>query len=115
REGGQALAAVWLGGLPPSGRLPFAIPTSADHLPSFDPDATAITYDLWHGQWKLDRDGHAPAYPFGFGLSYTSFALRDAAVSGDGTERRVRVTVANTGTRDGADVVQVYGGLQGSV
>src|SRR5262249_28819662 len=88
--------------------------TSAAHLPAFDPDATAITYDLWHGQWKLDRDGHGAAYPFGFGLSYTSFEIRDASVSGDGAERRVRCMVANTGSRDGTDVVQVYGGLPGS-
>jgi beta-glucosidase len=113
-EGGHALADVLLGTVAPSGRLPFAIPTSASHLPSFDPDATAITYDIWHGQWKLDRDGHAAAYPFGFGLSYTSFELRDASVSGDGVERRVHCEVANTGARDGADVVQVYGGLPGS-
>jgi beta-glucosidase len=113
-EGGHALADVLLGEVSPSGRLPFAIPTSAAHLPAFDPDATAITYDLWHGQWKLDRDGHAPAYPFGFGLSYTSFELGDATVAGDGVERRVRCTVTNTGRRDAADVVQVYGGLPGS-
>jgi hypothetical protein len=110
-EGGHALADVLLGAAEPGGRLPFAVPTTADHLPAFDPDASTITYDLWHGQWKLDRDGHAPAYPFGFGLSYTTFALRDAAVEGDGLERRVRCTVANTGRRDGADVVQVYGGM----
>jgi beta-glucosidase len=113
-EGGHALADVLLGTVAPSGRLPFAIPTSSAHLPAFDPDATAITYDLWHGQWKLDRDGHTAAYPFGFGLSYTSFELRDASVSGDGVERRVRCTVANTGARDGVEVVQVYGGLPGS-
>jgi beta-glucosidase len=113
-EGGHALADVLLGRVAPSGRLPLAIPTSPAHLPSFDPDATAITYDLWHGQWKLDRDGNAAAYPFGFGLSYTSFELRDASVSGDGVERRVRCTVANTGARDGVEVVQVYGGLPGS-
>jgi len=110
-EGGHALADVLFGTASPGGRLPFAIPTAAEHLPSFDPDATAIRYDLWHGQWKLDRDGHPAAYPFGFGLTYTSFALRDAGVAGDGLERRVRCVVENTGGRDGAEVVQVYGGL----
>jgi beta-glucosidase len=113
-EGGHALADILLGRAGPSGRLPFAIPTTGDHLPAFDPDATAIRYDLWHGQWKLDRDGNVAAYPFGFGLAYTSFALRNTTVSGAGTERRVRCTVANTGARDGAEVVQVYGGLPGS-
>jgi beta-glucosidase len=110
-EGGHALADVLVGRVAPSGRLPFAIPTSTGHLPTFDPDATAITYDLWHGQWKLDRDCHAAAYPFGFGLSYTTFEIRDARIGGTGPERRVRCTVANTGGRAAADVIQVYGGL----
>jgi beta-glucosidase len=113
-EGGHALADVLLGRAAPGGRLPFAIPTDAGHLPSFDPDATAVTYDLWHGQWKLDRDGEAAAFPFGFGLTYTTFALRDAALTGDGVDRRVRCTVANTGARDGSEVVQVYAGLPDS-
>ncbi len=40
-----------------------------------DPDADAVVYDLFHGQWKLDRDGIAPHRPFGAGLGYTTFAL----------------------------------------
>ena len=47
------------------------------HLPFFDRDATAITYDKWFGQRLLDRDGHTAAFPLGFGLSYTDFALSD--------------------------------------
>jgi beta-glucosidase len=113
-EGGHALADVLLGRRAPSGRLPFAIPTSAAHLPPFDPDATAITYDLWHGQWKLDRDQNAPAYPFGFGLTYTTFRLGSARIEGEGTQRTVRCSVTNTGTRDGTDVIQVYGSLPDS-
>ena len=113
-EGGHALADVLLGRAEPGGRLPFAVPADAAHLPPFDRDATRATYDLWHGQWKLDRDRHAAAFPFGFGLGYTTFALRDAHVGGQGMERVVRVTVANTGARTGTDVVQVYGGLPGS-
>ena len=113
-EGGHALADVVLGKCNPSGRLPFAIPRSPDHLAHFDRDATKETYDLWHGQWKLDRDGNEAAYPFGYGLSYTTFALDDVQVSGKTTEGRVAVKVSNTGTRVGATVVQVYGGLAGS-
>lgn len=110
-EGGHAIADVLLGRAVPSGRLPFAIPTASEHLAPFDRDATAATYDLFHGQWLLDRDANLPAYPFGFGLSYTTFALGDVALAGVGPERIVRVTIENTGTRRGADVVQVYGGL----
>ncbi|SFD40307.1 glycoside hydrolase family 3 protein [Streptomyces aidingensis] len=108
--GGHALADVLTGARNPSGRLPFSVPVSADHLPPFDRDATAVTYDRFHGQRLLDRLGVAPAFPHGFGLSYTTFALEEVTAAlhgGDGL--RLTVRVANTGDRDGRHVVQVYG------
>ncbi len=109
-EGGNALADVLLGETDPSGRLPFAIPTSEEHLPFFDRNATSITYDRWHGQRLLDRLGVAAAFPFGYGLSYTTFELSEATVQKTGTETASAVvTVTNTGARDGRHVVQVYG------
>ena len=107
-EGGHALADVLLGNVEPSGRLPFSVPTDEGHLPPFDPDALAVTYDAWHGYWLLERDGHAPAYPFGFGLSYTDLTLRDATAQRDGDEVVVTVTAANRGERPGVEVAQVY-------
>lgn len=108
-EGGHALADVLLGDAEPSGRLPFAIPTSEDHLPYFDRDAVAITYDRWHGQRLLDRLGVDAAFPLGFGLSYTEFTIDDAVAEQTGTETAdVTVTVVNTGNRAGRHVVQVY-------
>ena len=111
-EGGHALADVVLGNASPSGRLPFTIPTDEDHLPHWDPDATREVYDLWHGHWKLTRDGHAPAFPFGFGLSYTTFELTRFEVH-SGAQLAV-VDVTNTGGRDAHTVVQIYGGVPGS-
>lgn len=113
-EGGHALARVLLGKVNPSGHLPFAVPTHASHLADFDRDATAITYDLWHGQWKLDRDGHAAALPFGFGLSYTTFSIVDASARSDGDAFIVTAAITNTGTRPGSALVQVYAGLPDS-
>lgn len=116
-EGGHALADVLLGVVNPSGRLPFVVPTDEAHLPHWAPDADTETYDLWHGHWLLARGGHAPAYPFGFGLSYTTFAVQGLDVRLVEREPNgfggavATVTVANTGARDGATVVQVYGGL----
>lgn len=109
-EGGHALADVLTGRQNPSGRLPFSIPTSDEHLPFFDRDATSITYDRFHGQRLLDRLGVEAAYPHGFGLSYTTFSIVDAVVV-DGGERgpQVRVTVHNNGDIDGRHVVQIYG------
>ncbi len=108
-EGGHALADVLLGHVVPSGHLPFSIPNDESHLPHWDPDAETEVYDLWHGHWKLTRDGHQAAYPFGFGLSYTTFSLRTLAVEVDGTG--AQVTVTNTGDVDADAVVQFYAGV----
>jgi len=109
-EGGRALADVLTGAQNPSGRLPFSIPTSAEHLPFFDRSATRITYDRFHGQRLLDRLGVAPAFPHGFGLAYTTFSIDEVTVGAPGEAGvRLAVRVANTGDRDGRHVVQVYG------
>ncbi|MGE5289798.1 MAG: beta-glucosidase family protein [Micromonosporaceae bacterium] len=114
-EGGSALADVLTGAAEPGGRMPVATPTDPAHLPVFDPGARHITYDRWWGQRKLDRDGHQAAYPLGFGLGYTTFALTGLEVAGaeplavDGSGGvSVSVTVTNTGAREGSTVVQLY-------
>jgi len=111
-EGGSALADVLFGRVNPSGKLPFSIAKNADDLPFFDRDAAAIEYDRWHGYTKLEREGVVPAFPFGFGLSYTSFSCSApvAVVDEAGDVVELRFEVSNTGERDGAAVVQVYGG-----
>lgn len=108
-EGGNGLADVLVGAAEPGGRLPFVIPTDAAHLPYFDKDADVATYDLFHGQWLLDRDGHAPQFPFGAGAGYTRFELGDAVVRGGGAG--VTIDVANTGTRSGSTVVFAFAGV----
>lgn len=113
-EGGHALAELVFGEVNPSGRLPLTIPKSEDHLPEFDPDARTVEYDLWHGYRKLQRDRHAPAFPFGFGLSYTRFDYRKIRATRTDGSTAVTVTVANTGERDGAEVVQIYASMPGS-
>jgi len=113
-EGGRALADVLLGVEEPGGRLPFAIPTRAEHLPDFDPDAEAIVYDLWHGQWKLDRDGHAPAFPFGFGLGYAEISIEEVRLERRGDGHVVLGRLRNEGDRPGSEVVQVSAGRAAS-
>ncbi len=107
-EGGHALADVLFGARDATGRLPFTVPSAETHLPVFDRDASHFVYDRWHGWWKLERDGNAPAYPFGFGLSYTAFDLASASAEIAESTIRVTVIVRNTGARPGSDVVQVY-------
>jgi beta-glucosidase len=116
-EGGHALADVLLGIAEPGGRLPFAMPADPAHLPHFDPAARSIPYDRWWGQRLLDRDGHAAAWPLGFGLGYSRFTLRSVAIETlQPAEQRavVAVDVANIGERAGATVVQLYAEAAGA-
>jgi beta-glucosidase len=114
QEGGAALAEVLLGKVSPSGRLPYALPRSADHLPCFEPRAAEVDYDLWHGYRLLQREGHRSAFPFGYGLSYTSFAYEELTLllqEGEGgmPQLELGLTVRNTGAMAAGHVVQIYG------
>ncbi|MBI5285247.1 MAG: glycoside hydrolase family 3 C-terminal domain-containing protein [Chloroflexi bacterium] len=114
-EGGRALADVLLGRVNPTGRLPFTVPRDAGHLPYFDREATSITYDLFHGQWLLDRDGHEARYPFGFGLSYGPPAVvQDVAADAGKAGVSVSARLVSHGAHDATEVVQVYAGARGS-
>lgn len=110
-QAGEGLAGVLLGVVNPSARLPFSVPVEEADLPPFDRQAKSFRYTRWHGWWHLQKQGRAPAFPFGFGLSYTTFALGRADVSKDGDAITVSGVLRNTGTRDGADVVQIYAQL----
>lgn len=117
-EGGHALADVLLGRVNPGGRLPCTFPKRAEDLPVFDREAKTITYDLWHGYRKLARDGVEPAFPFGFGLSYTEWQHSNLRLEKQqlGAHDTVRVTIeiTNRGAVAGDEVVQLYVSALGS-
>ena len=93
---GEAVADVLFGDYNPSGKLPLTFYRSTDDLPDFlDYTMTNRTYRYFKGE---------PLFAFGYGLSYTTFNV-SAPTYGD---NKVRVTVKNTGQRDGDEVVQVY-------
>ena len=105
-EGGRAVADVLFGDHNPSGRLPVTFPIAEGQLP--------LTYrhkPTGRGDDYLDLTGQ-PLFPFGFGLSYTTFDYTALAVEpaqiGTGGTARIRCTVKNTGSRAGAEVVQLY-------
>jgi beta-glucosidase len=111
-EGGHAFADILLGKVNPSGKLPCVFAARPEDLPDYDMNAKAITYDLWHGYRKLERDGAIPAFPFGFGLSYTTFEfdhlrLSDVSLSAPDT-LTASLEVTNSGSVVGETVVQVY-------
>jgi beta-glucosidase len=111
--GGAALAHVLFGDVDPGGRLPVTFPASTNEYPTSN-DATAnngleVTYNegVFVGYRWYDENHVTPAYPFGFGLSYTTFRYSALHING----ATVRVTVTNTGRRTGIAVPQLYLGL----
>ncbi|MGH7813139.1 MAG: beta-glucosidase family protein [Candidatus Binataceae bacterium] len=112
-EGGRALAKLLFGDESPSAKLPFTVPASADDLPFFDRTAKSIEYGPYHGYTLMERSGRTPAFPFGFGLSYSRFAYRAlrARRSRDGIE--AQVSVSNIGGVEADEIVQLYVGFPG--
>jgi beta-glucosidase len=108
QEGGTALASLLLGDISPSGKLPFSVARDLAHYPFFDKDADTITYDLWHGYSKFERDGITPRYCFGHGLSYASFAYEEVSVSRTVDTINLSIKVTNTGKVEADEVVQTY-------
>lgn len=108
QEAGSALADVLLGVAEPGGRLPTTWPVSAGDCPvlSVTPSGGLLRYDegVFIGYRAWQRAGVAPRYPFGHGDGYTSWAYEQLAVE----DYRVTVTVRNTGTRPGREVIQLY-------
>ncbi|HET9372016.1 MAG TPA: glycoside hydrolase family 3 N-terminal domain-containing protein, partial [Vicinamibacterales bacterium] len=105
-QGGPALADVIFGDANPAGRLPITFPVSEGQLPlSYNHKPTG------RGDDYVDLTGMA-LFPFGHGLSYTTFAYSDLRIDraemGAGESTTVRCTVTNTGTREGDEVVQLY-------
>ncbi len=111
-EGGHAIADVVFGDADPGGRLPVTFPRDEAGLPPFDHESFSVTYGFLHGYRYLDAALTEPEYPFGFGLSYTTFSLTNLQVTQTSTANggviAATVDVTNTGARSGSTVVQVY-------
>ncbi len=105
QECGRAVADVLFGEVNPGGKLPISIPRSAGHLPVYyNHKPSARRGYLW--------DDVSPLYPFGYGLSYTTFKLANVRLAKKkipvNGSTLVRVDVTNTGQRTGSEVVQLY-------
>lgn len=125
QQGGQALAEILYGKVNPSGKLPITIDKHIEDNPSYasypDPAAyrgdnalTEMTYSegLYMGYRGYDKKHAKPLYPFGFGLSYTTFDYSDLKLSSNvmapGATLNVRFTLTNTGDKAGFEVAQLY-------
>jgi beta-glucosidase len=113
-EGGTAMARLLFGEVNPSGKLPFSIPTDVRHLPEFDEKAERVEYGPYHGYTKLEKEGHRPAFAFGFGLSYTTFEVSNPRFSVQGDRILAKAEVTNTGKVFGEEVIQLFVGFEGS-
>lgn len=115
-EGGTALAKILFGEVNPSGKLPMSFPRKLEDVPAqklgeYPGDGTTVHYNegIYVGYRYYDTYKVAPLFPFGHGLSYTTFGYDDLSVAPAGKDRvTVRFTVRNTGKRAGAEVAQVY-------
>jgi beta-glucosidase len=105
QETGRAVAGVLFGDVNPGGKLPISIPRSAGHLPAF------------YNAKPMARRGYlfddvSPLYAFGYGLSYTTFALENVRLAktaiARGATAHAFADVTNTGSRDGSETVQMY-------
>jgi beta-glucosidase len=120
QEGGTALAQLLFGEFSPSGKLPMTFdrrweenPAHDTYYPKSGDKKVAYTEGVFVGYRGYDKSGVKPLFPFGYGLSYTTFAYKNLTVSPStsaGQSVEVRFEVTNTGSRAGSEVAQVYVG-----
>ncbi len=113
---GTALGEIVFGDVNPSGKLVQSFPMAESDLPPFDNTTTGdVSYGYYHGYRWLERQGKAPRYPFGYGLSYTTFAYSNLQVVNSPLSEigtlTVKVDVQNTGPVAGSEVAQLYVGF----
>ena len=116
QEEGNAIADVLTGKVNPSGKLPFTIAaryedySSSANFPSSNGNPAEVEYkeDVFVGYRHFDKVDITPTYPFGYGLSYTSFKYNNMTVKSDGDSITVCITVKNIGKHSGKESVQLY-------
>ena len=117
-EGGNALANILYGKVNPSGKLPFSIARNDTDYPFFNPYTLKIDYGYYHGYTLFEKRDIEVAYPFGYGLSYTSFAYDSLKIAAPQLDKtgvlKTSVNITNTGKVYGEEIVQLYVGFKHS-
>ncbi len=113
-EGGTVLGELIFGEVNFSGKLPQSFPVSENDLPAFDNTSATVTYNYYHGYRHLDKNGTEALFPFGYGLSYTTYSYSNLTIAEStvtkNTALMVNVDVENTGVMNGEEIVQLYVG-----
>jgi beta-glucosidase len=118
QEGGRATADLLVGAAVPGGKLPVTFPARESDAPTATSplrypgvnNQEDYSEGIFVGYRWYDQNNITPLFPFGFGLSYTTFAYSHLKTKSDGKTPRVQFTVTNTGSRTGTEVAQVYVG-----
>jgi len=117
QEGGIALAQILFGEYSPSGKLPMSFERRLEDSSTYQsyysqPGTSSVAYTegIFLGYRHYDRSSIKPLFPFGYGLSYTTFQYSDLQVSRGAGNVRVSFAIKNTGHRQGSEVAQVYVG-----
>lgn len=115
QAGGTALAEILFGAVNPSGHLPVSFERRAQDNPTFNnyypqPDSVRIVYKegIFVGYRGYQQEHIAPLFPFGFGLSYTTFKFSNLSIKPAGATATISFDITNTGLRTGKEVAQVY-------
>ena len=116
---GAALADIVFGDVNPSGKLAESFPLSIEDLPAnenFPGKPRQLKYQegLYVGYRAHEKQDNVPLFPFGYGLSYTSFELKDFAISKNRNTINIKLNITNTGDLFGKEVIQVYVGKEES-
>lgn len=112
-EGGNAIADVLLGNYNPSGKLPITFPKRWEDCSAYGtyktfPARTYYADDIYVGYRHFDKKEIEPLFPFGFGLSYTTFEYSNLAVSKNGDSFEIKFDIKNSGSIAGSEVAQLY-------
>lgn len=111
--GAHALARIVKGEVNPSGKLPFTVARREEDYPFFPYGSEKdqrVNYDYYHGYALFEKEGIQPEYPFGFGLSYTTFDYANPFAVRTETGIKVTVDVTNTGSVAGDEAVLIFAG-----
>ena len=118
-EGGNAIADVLIGEYNPSGKLPITFPKRWEDSSPFSSyksfsGRTYYSDDIYVGYRHFDKYGIEPLFPFGFGLSYTTFEYSNLSIASNDDELKINFVIENTGNKKGEEVCQLYIGAKNS-
>ncbi|MDQ7817227.1 MAG: glycoside hydrolase family 3 C-terminal domain-containing protein [Melioribacteraceae bacterium] len=118
-EGGNAIADVLIGNYNPSGKLPITFPRRWEDSSPFTSyksfsGRTYYTDDIYVGYRHFDKYDIEPLFPFGFGLSYTTFEYSNLSIAQNDDELKINFDIENSGSNKGEEVCQLYAGVTNS-